>query len=213
MFHLGREHRSRWCWQPGTARLREEKLMAVFDFGAFPVLATARLDLVELQPKFVEDIFVVRGDPVVQLYNSAPHETRDETLRFIAEQRSKYARRQEVTWALLVRDLRRVVGCVSLFDWDPYHRRAQIGYDLALDQWGNGLAQEAVRGVLAFAFSELNLNRVEIWTSSANERSLKLASRLGFTLEGTLRRRILEDDRQFHDCTIFGLLRSEWLPR
>jgi RimJ/RimL family protein N-acetyltransferase len=81
---------------------------------------------------------------------------------------------------------------------------------LARDQWGNGLAQEAVRRVLAFAFKEMDLNRVEIWTSAANDRSLKLASRLGFSLDGTLRRRILEDDRQFYDCSVFGLLRDEW---
>jgi [ribosomal protein S5]-alanine N-acetyltransferase len=184
--------------------------MTIFDFGPFPTLSTARLDLREFDAKFVDDIFTVRSDPIVQLYNSIPHLTRGHTLRFIAEQLEKYARRQEITWALLVRRLGRVVGCVTLFNWDSYHRRAEIGYDLARDQWGNGLAQEAVRGVLAFAFKEMDLNRVEIWTSSANDRSLKLASRLGFSLDGTLRRRILEDDRQFHDCTVFGLLRDEW---
>jgi ribosomal-protein-alanine N-acetyltransferase len=185
-------------------------MMASFNFGAFPTLRTTRLDLVQFDAKFVSDVFVVRSDPIVQLYNSAPHQTRDETLRFIDEQLAKYARRQEITWGLLVRELGRVVGCVTLFDWDSYHRRAQIGYDLAKDQWGHGFAQEAIRRVLTFAFKEMDLNRVEIWTSAANYRSLKLASRLGFTLDGTLRRRILEDDRQFHDCSIFGLLRDEW---
>jgi ribosomal-protein-alanine N-acetyltransferase len=187
--------------------------MVIFDFGAFPTLRTGRLDLVEFDAQFVSDVFIVRGDPIVQLYNSAPHQTREETLRFIAEQLAKYARRQEITWGLLVRELGRVVGCVTLFDWDPYHRRAQIGYDLAKDQWGQGLAQEAIHQILAFAFEEMDLNRVEIWTSAANDRSLKLASRLGFTLDGTLRRRILEDDRQFHDCSVYGLLRDEWSSR
>ena len=184
--------------------------MTIFDFGPFPTLSTPRLDLCEFEARFVDDIFAVRSDPIVQLYNSAPHQTRAHTLRFIAEQLEKYARRQEVTWGLLFRRLGRVVGCVTAFNWDPYHRRAEIGYDLARDQWGYGLAQEAVRRVLAFAFTEMDLNRVEIWTSAANERSLRLASRLGFSLDGTLRRRILEDDRQFHDCAVFGLLRDEW---
>ena len=184
--------------------------MAIFDFGVFPALSSARLDLVEFDPRFADDIFAVRSDPIVQLYNSAPHQTLDDTLCFIAEQREKYASRLEITWGLLLRETGRVVGCVTLFDWNAYHRRAQIGYDLARDQWGNGLAQEAIRTVLTFAFMEMDLNRVEIWTSAANERSLKLANRLGFTLDGALRRRILEDDREFHDCSVFGLLREEW---
>ena len=182
----------------------------MFDFGAFPALRTTRLDLVAFDAQFAEDIFAVRSDPIVQRYNSAPHQTRDETRGFIAEQQDKYARRREITWGLLVRELGRVVGCLSLFEWDSYHRRAQIGYDLAQEQWGKGLAQEAIRSVLRFAFVEMDLNRIEIWTSAANERSLRLARRVGFTLDGTLRRRILEDDRQFYDCAVFGLLREEW---
>lgn len=182
----------------------------MFDFGPFPTLHTTRLDLLEFDAKFVEDIFALRSDPVVQLYNSAPHQTRDDTARFIAEQLDKYARHQEIIWALRVRDLGRVVGSVSLYEWSSYHRRALMGYDLAKDQWGHGFAQEAIRAILRFAFAEMDLNRVEIWTSAANERSLRLARRLGFTLDGTLRRRILEDDRQFHDCAVFGLLREEW---
>src|SRR6266850_56750 len=186
--------------------------MATFSFGAFPTLSTARLDLLEFDPKFVNDIFAFRSDPIVQLYNSAPHQTPDETLRFIAEQRDKYSQQQEIIWAVSVRSLARVVGSVSVFDWNRYHRRAQIGYDLARDQWGKGLAQEAVRAVLRLAFEEMDLNRVEIWTSAANERSLRLAHRLGCTLDGSLRKRILEDDRQFYDCAVFGLLREEWSP-
>ena len=186
--------------------------MATFTFGAFPTLSTARLDLLEFDSKFVNDIFAFRSDPIVQLYNSAPHQTTDETLRFIAEERDKYSQQQEIIWAVSVRSLSRAIGSVSVFDWNRYHRRAQIGYDLAKDQWGKGLAQEAVRAVLCFAFEQMDLNRVEIWTSAANERSLRLAHRLGFRLDGTLRKRILEDDRQFYDCAVFGLLREEWSP-
>lgn len=182
----------------------------MFELGAFPTLHTARLELRELEAGFVNDLFAVRGDPVVQLYNAVPHSSRDDTLRFIAEQLAKYASQREVTWALLDRGLDRVVGDVTLFDWDRYHRRALIGYELARDQWGKGIALEAIGAVLDFGFMQMNLNRFEIWTSGANQRSLHLARRLGFLREGTLRKRILEDDGQLHDCAVFGLLREDW---
>jgi ribosomal-protein-alanine N-acetyltransferase len=184
--------------------------MAVFSFGSFPQLQTTRLELVEFEPDLAEDIFAVRSDPVVQLYNSVPHQTLEETRRFIAEQRLKYRQQVEIIWGIRPRALNRVVGSVSIFGWDRYHRRAQLGYDLAKESWDQGLASEAIRAVLRFAFLDMDLNRVEIWTSGANQRSLRLARRLGFELEGTLRRRILEDDRAFHDCAVFGLMRDEW---
>jgi ribosomal-protein-alanine N-acetyltransferase len=182
-----------------------------FDFGQFPLLASERLELCAFDPKYVDDIFVIRGDPEVQLYNSEPHQTRDDTLRFIQEQLEKYERRQEITWGLQLRVSGRVVGGVSMFDWDRYHRRASIGYDLARDCWGRGLAQEAIREVLRFGFERMALHRIEIWTSEANLRSQRLAERIGFTRDGTLRERILEDDGQFYGCAIFGLLHSDWL--
>ncbi len=74
----------------------------------------------------------------------------------------------------------------------------------------SGSRTRRIRAVLRFAFEQMALNRVEVWTSAANQRSLRLARRLGFTLDGTLRKRVLEDDGQFHDCAIFGLVREDW---
>jgi ribosomal-protein-alanine N-acetyltransferase len=188
-------------------------MQPTFDFGEFPMLTTERVELCEYEAKYAHDIFAIRGDPEVQLYNSAPHRTLEDTLEFIQQEREAYRRNAEVIWAVQLRDTRRVVGSVSIFDWDRYHRRAGLGYDLAKDCWGLGLAQEAIRAVLRFGFEKMALNRIEIWTSAANLRSLRLAERLGFRLDGTLRKRILEDDGQYHDCAVYGLLSDEWSAR
>ena len=151
----------------------------------------------------------MRGDPIVQRYNSAPHETHDETLRFIAEQREEYARREEITWGLLLREFDRVVGCVSLFEWDSYHRRALIGYDLAKEQWGNGLAQEAIRAVLRFAFSELDLNRVESGPVPRT-RGPSTRSSSGFRVGWHVAPSNSRGRWTFYDCAVFALLREQW---
>ncbi len=185
-------------------------MQPTFDFGEFPALGAARVELCEYDEKDARDIFVFRGDSEVQLYNSAPHRTLEETVEFIREERELYRHKQEVIWAITLRATRRIVGSVSVQHWNRYHRRAEIGYELARDCWGQGLAREAIREVLRFGFERMGLNRIEIRTSTANVRSLRLAARLGFTREGTLRKRILEDDGQFYDGAVFGLLHSEW---
>jgi [ribosomal protein S5]-alanine N-acetyltransferase len=185
-------------------------MIAPFDFAEFPVLGTARLELCEYDVGYAEDIFVIRGDAEVQLYNSVPHATVQDTIEFIEFERAEYRAKKEIIWAVKWRESQRIVGSVSVFDWNRYHRRAQMGYDLAKAYWGMGIAQEAICAVLHFAFERMALNRMEIWTSAANVRSLRLAERLGFTRDGTLRKRILEDDGHFHDGTVFGLLREEW---
>jgi RimJ/RimL family protein N-acetyltransferase len=154
-------------------------MQPTFDFGAFPKLAANRVELCEFDTRFAEDIFAFR-DPVVQLYNSAPHRTLDETVQFIEQQLEAYRLQNGLIWAVRLATSQRVIGSVSMSYWDRYHRRAEIGYDLAKDYWGLGLAQEAIREVLRFGFEQMALNRIEIWTSVANLRSLRLAERLGF---------------------------------
>lgn len=61
-------------------------MQPIFDFDKFPILAASRVDLCEFDEKYAEDIFAFRSDPAVQLYNSAPHRTLNETLQFIREE-------------------------------------------------------------------------------------------------------------------------------
>lgn len=56
----------------------------------------------------------------------------------------------------------------------------ELGYLLRRGAWGAGLAFEAITAVLHAAADELPDQPVVIVTQTANERSLKLAARLGF---------------------------------
>jgi RimJ/RimL family protein N-acetyltransferase len=61
----------------------------------------------------------------------------------------------------------------------------ELGYVLHRDAWGAGLAFEAATAVLRAAADELPDQPVILVTQSANQRSLKLAARLGFRPVGT----------------------------
>src|SRR5262245_3406825 len=61
----------------------------------------------------------------------------------------------------------------------------ELGYLLRRDAWGAGLAFEAATAALRAAAAELPDQPVIILTQTANERSMKLAVRLGFEPVGT----------------------------
>jgi RimJ/RimL family protein N-acetyltransferase len=61
----------------------------------------------------------------------------------------------------------------------------ELSYVLRRRAWGNGFAFEAATALLQAAADELPDQPVVLVTQSANERSLKLATRLGFTVADT----------------------------
>ncbi len=67
----------------------------------------------------------------------------------------------------------------------------------------------ACRALVGHAFTELNLNRVEIRCASDNARSCAIPERLSFRREGLLREAEWLYDR-FVDHVVYGLIRSEW---
>lgn len=59
-----------------------------------------------------------------------------------------------------------------------------LGYGLDKDYQGQGLMQEALQSVIAFAFDELKLHRIQANYQPENARSAALLQRLGFVREG-----------------------------
>ncbi|MFT3721611.1 GNAT family N-acetyltransferase [Pseudorhodoferax sp.] len=57
----------------------------------------------------------------------------------------------------------------------------EVGWRLAKDHWGQGLATEGARACLGFAFAELKLAEVVAFTSVDNHRSEAVMRRLGMT--------------------------------
>lgn len=140
-----------------------------------------------------------------------------------SEPRSPSAAEQNVIQAhadfLLRRDLRlhlylrsdpaTMVGGSGLhrIDWDV--PRFEIGYWIRTRFSGHGYITEAVRGIAAFAFRELNAERLEIWCDVRNERSAAVARRVGFRHEATLRHNRRDNHGELTSAHGFGMLRDE----
>jgi RimJ/RimL family protein N-acetyltransferase len=59
----------------------------------------------------------------------------------------------------------------------------ELGWRVKRDRWGRGYAPEAARAVMGFAFDDLGLDRVVSCIHSENAASIRVAEKLGMTLE------------------------------
>jgi len=105
-----------------------------------------------------------------------------------------------------------LAGIVSLHGLVWADRKASLGYWLGASFQGQGLVTKACSSLISHSFNELKLNRLEIQCDSDNDRSRKVAERLGFTQEGVLRQSWWSGNR-FVDLVVYSLLESEWHGR
>lgn len=105
----------------------------------------------------------------------------------------------------------RVIGTCLLFRHEETSARAELGYVLGREHWGQGYMHEALRRLIDCAFTELSLRRLEAEVDPRNARSARVLVRLGFVPEGLLRERWLTRGIPC-SVNIFGLLQREWRP-
>lgn len=103
-----------------------------------------------------------------------------------------------------------LVGTIDLSRFQWQSRRAELGYLLSADAQGQGIATRSCRALINYAFSDYQLNKIEIRCATGNIRSRALAERLGFQQEGTLRQAEILHGHPV-DYALYGLLKDEWL--
>jgi RimJ/RimL family protein N-acetyltransferase len=86
--------------------------------------------------------------------------------------------------------------------------RASVGYWIAPQARGRGLATRAVRLVARWAFEDPTLERLELTTLVGNEASGRVALRSGFQREGILRR-FASFRGQAVDAVIYAMIRDD----
>ena len=90
-------------------------------------------------------------------------------------------------------------------------RRAAVGYWLAPQARGAGVATHAVRLLAEWAFVDLGVARLEITCGPDNVASQQVADRCGFTREGVMRSHMpFKGTRR--DTVLFSLLPHELRP-
>lgn len=176
-----------------------------------PVLDGTRIRLRGIEADDFDAFYALHSDPRVMRYWSFPAWTAREQARdYFASACGGRDASRLLCWAIAEREHDRLVGAVTLYDIHRTQGRAAVGYALASPWWGRGFAREALSCVLAHAFDDLGLRRVEADIDPRNDASCRLVERLGFMREGLLRERWHVAD-ELCDTALYGLLAREFV--
>jgi RimJ/RimL family protein N-acetyltransferase len=85
----------------------------------------------------------------------------------------------------------------------------EVGYWIAVDEIGQGYATEVLAVLTRAGFEASGFDRIDVRVATSNDRSAAIPRKLGFTLEGTLRRTVPRRDQPKEDAFAFSMLREE----
>ncbi|NEU04296.1 GNAT family N-acetyltransferase [Clostridium senegalense] len=77
---------------------------------------------------------------------------------------------------------------------------------------GKGIGSEAISILINYLFNTKSIMRIQFMTRSDNESMNFLGKKLGFKLEGTLRKYSF-DYGEYRDLNLFGITRDDWCKK
>lgn len=175
------------------------------------VLTTERLILRPFRPSDFHDVHSYASDPEVTRFTSFGPNTPDETRDFLArcDAEISEAIRKTYNFAITLRGADRAIGGIGFAIDHPLHRAAEMGYVLHRDQWGRGIATEAVTALVSFAFSTAGLHRIVARCHPENVASATVMQKIGMKYEGR-QRDVMWLKGAWWDFEAYSILEHEW---
>lgn len=169
------------------------------------ILETARLTLTPVTPADAPLVHPIMADPdVMAHWDVAEIEDPDVVDQILAGQVEAMQGDRAFHWAMRLTADGAFLGLCDLSEIDWRHHRAEVGFILGKDSWGQGYAYEAMQAVMNHAAS-LGLKRLWARTLVGNDSSETLLTKLGFEQGGYLRGHV-DRDGERRDCRLWGLL-------
>ncbi|CAJ59151.1 MULTISPECIES: GNAT family N-acetyltransferase [Frankia] len=163
-----------------------------------PTVITERLLLRCWQARDVEPYAAVAADPEMGRYTGSP---RSEAAVWDMEAAltGHWHLRGFGMWALEDRTTGEFIGRAGLYE-EPGWPGIEAAWTIRHDRWGQGLATEAGRAVLIFAFTHVKADQIISLINPQNAASIRVATKLGFHDAGT----------QFRDDAIYTITHTTW---
>ena len=100
---------------------------------------------------------------------------------------------------------KRVVGIIDLFNFEPFHNRAEVGIVVAKECRQKGVGELALRLLIAHSFDFLGLHQLYVHIDVTNESCRRLFQKCGFEECGYLKD-WMRTAKTFRDVVVMQLM-------
>jgi RimJ/RimL family protein N-acetyltransferase len=176
-----------------------------------PTLTDGVVTLRPWQPDDAPAVYAACQDPEIPRFVPIPQPyTIDDARWFVDHAREDSQAGPSAHFAIVDATTGILLGAISRHGPnEPATHRAMVGYWLAPEARGRGVATRAVRLLADWTFEATEVIRLELYTDVANERSGRVALRAGFAFEGIRRAWDLDRAGRPLDAAFYVTLRPD----
>jgi len=150
-------------------------------------METQRLVMTEIESSDIQFIYKGLSHPeVIKYYGVSFHslEATEEQMQWYADLK---ANNTGIWWLIRAKETGECYGACGFNDKNDELRKAEIGFWLLPDYWGQGIMVEVMPHLLHYGFKALDLNRIEGFVDSENSQCKKALKKAGFLSEGQMK--------------------------
>jgi ribosomal-protein-alanine N-acetyltransferase len=195
-------------FQPDVAPIRDRVTSSDWQ-QALPVLQGTGFQLRELRASDAASLFTLLTSEEVARFITAPPTSVAGFERFIEYALRRQSQGEFLCFAVVPEGLDAAVGIFQVRALDAQFSTAEWGFALGSDYWGRGLFTQAARMVMAFAFEQIGVNRLEARALAANDRANGALRKVGARQEAVLRQSMPKDGC-LHDEHLWAIVETDW---
>ena len=180
--------------------------MLNINFQPFPTLGNETIVLREIKHTDAAELYMMRSNDEVMQYIDRPRASNiDDAHNLIALYNANLQKNEGINWGISLKDSPQMIGLICLWKIQPDNHRAEVGYMLSPAYHRKGIMQQALKTVLDYGFTQINLHSIEATVNPLNTASIALLEKTGFVREAYFK----EDyffNGVFLDTAIYSLI-------
>ena len=128
----------------------------------------------------MDEFFILKSDERLLKFYDAKAKTYEEARQFLHKINDEITKNEWILWGITFKNENKLIGSICFWNISKEQSKAEIGYELMLDQQGKGMMQEAIKAVIEYGFREMKLQLIEAFPNPDNLKSIKLLERNNF---------------------------------
>jgi RimJ/RimL family protein N-acetyltransferase len=195
-------------FQPEPPAIRQRLTTSEWQ-RALPVLQGTGFHLREVQHADAASLFTMLTTEDVARFITTPPTSVAGFERFVAYAQRRRSQGEFACFAVVPDGLDTAVGIFQVRALDAEFSTAEWGFALGSAFWGRGIFAEGARLVMAFAFEQIGVNRLEARAMAANDRANGALRKVGARKEAVLRQSMAKNGH-LHDEHLWAIVETDW---